>query len=122
SAIDVIEHINPANVEKALSETFRVLKPHGLLILTTVNPYHWGDYIYDLTHVCVRSPKFWKEVLERVGFEVKVAYVPSFLKYYLGVAVFIPDSFIFWLEDPLRYILGRFMSAKGRLYILAKKR
>lgn len=122
SAIDVVEHIDPKNVEKALFETFRVLKPHGLLILTTPNPYHHGDWVYDLTHVCVRPPNFWKEVLERVGFEVRMAYVPVFLKYYVRVPVFLPDSVVFWLEEPLRYILGRYMSAKGRLYILAKKR
>jgi len=121
SAIDVIEHVNPENVEEALSETFRVLKPHGLLILTTPNPYHVGDWVHDLTHVCVRPPKFWKGVLEKVGFEVRLAYVPVFLKYCVGVTVFLPDSVVFWLEEPLRYILGRLMSARGRLYILAKK-
>jgi SAM-dependent methyltransferase len=122
SAIDVVEHIDPKNVKKALFETLRVLKPSGLLILTTPNPYHGDDWIYDLTHVCVRPPKFWKEVLESVGFEVKIAYVPAFLKYYVGIAAFLPDSVLFWLEEPLRYILGRYMSAKGRLYILARKR
>jgi len=126
SAFDVIEHVHPKETEKAISEMYRVLKNGGFLILTTPNPCSLTkNWIYDLTHINIRPPKYWKIMLEKHGFGVKLAYIPSFLKYYipqkLSVTLLIPDSISFWLEEPLRYIIGWLYSRKERLYIFAKK-
>jgi len=126
SAFDVIEHIYPKDTEKAILEMYRVLKNNGFLILTTPNPCFIGDWIYDLTHINVRPPKYWKEILKKYGFKVKLSYVPSFLKYYVSekfsVTLPIPNRIAFWLEEPFRYIIGWLYNRKGRLYILARKK
>jgi SAM-dependent methyltransferase len=43
AALEVIEHLYPAYVERALGEIFRVLNLGGIFILTTPNPqaYHF---------------------------------------------------------------------------------
>lgn len=129
SAIDVLEHIHPREVLKAVSEIYRVLKPGGLLIITTPNPCYIGDWIYDLTHINVRPLKYWSMILEKYCFKVKMLYVPSFLKYYIlfkspfiyKLISLIPEGLEFKLEEPLRYFAGWFFSRRGRLYILARK-
>jgi len=126
SAFDVIEHIHPKSTEKAISEIQRVLKNSGFLILTTPNPCGFSDYwVYDLTHVNVRPPKFWKGILEKYGFRVKLSYIPTFLKYYIShkfsITLPIPDIISFWLEEPFRHIIGWLYNRKGRLYIFARK-
>ncbi|WEU40529.1 MAG: class I SAM-dependent methyltransferase [Candidatus Odinarchaeum yellowstonii] len=125
SAIDVIEHIDKKDAERTLLELYRILKPGGICILTTPNPAHQRDWIYDLTHVNVRKPEYWRRLLQKCGFKVKIAYIPSFIKYYLytqfNVLLSIPDKIAFKLEELLRYIIGKIMLIKGRLYILAYK-
>lgn len=125
SAFDVIEHVHPKDTEKAISEMRRILKNGGFLLLTTPNPCFIGDWIKDDTHINIRPPKYWKIMLEKHGFRAKLGYIPSFLKYYisqrLSVMLPIPDGIIFWLEEPLRYIIGWLYNRKERLYIFAKK-
>ncbi|GBF08530.1 putative S-adenosylmethionine-dependent methyltransferase [Aeropyrum pernix] len=129
SAFDVLEHIHPRDTFKALSEIHRVLKPKGILIMTTPNPCYIDSWIYDLTHINVRPPKYWKMLLEQQDFKVKMPYIPSFIKYhvlkrYSSLRQFIgliPDKIAFKVEEPLRYVIGWFFNRKGRLYILAIK-
>lgn len=125
SAFDVIEHIHPKDTEKAFSEIYRVLKKGGYLIMTTPNPCHIGDWIRDDTHINVRPPKFWNEMLKKFRFNVKMYYVPSFLKYYISdkfaIKIAISDKIAFWIEKPLRYFIGYIYNKKGRLYLFARK-
>ncbi|RLE90961.1 MAG: hypothetical protein DRN04_13930 [Thermoprotei archaeon] len=131
SAFDVLEHIHPKDTPKAVHEIHRVLKLGGVFIMTTPNPCHLGNWnwVYDLTHINVRPPKYWKKVLESQGFKVKIRYVPSFLKYYVSykypsirqLVELIPDRLAFKFEEPLRHVLGYFFNRKSRLYILAVK-
>ena len=134
SAFDVIEHIHPKDTFKALSEIHRVLKPGGIFVMTTPNPCSNNiNWVYDLTHVNVRPPKYWKLILEEYGFKVRLYYVPSFIKYYLSmkpiflckilhkILSLIPESLEFKMEEPLRYLAGWIFSKRGRLYILAMK-
>jgi len=126
SAFDVIEHVHPKDTEKAISEIYRVLKNDGLLILTTPHPCGLTDnWVYDLTHINVRPPRFWKRLLENYGFKVKLAYIPTFLKYYIyqkfSISIPLPDWLAFKLEEPMRYLIGKLYNKKERLYILAEK-
>jgi ubiquinone/menaquinone biosynthesis C-methylase UbiE len=120
TAFDVIEHIHPKDTLKALAEIRRVLKPDGIVIITTPSS-NFGDWVSDLTHINVRPPKFWKLILEEHNLKVRMFYVPSFLKYYIKNRIPIPDSIEFLIEEPFRYMLGRYYARKGRLYLLGKK-
>ena len=120
TAFDVIEHIHPKDTLKAVAEIRRVLKPDGIVIITTPSS-NFGDWVSDLTHINVRPPKFWKLILEEHNFKVQMFYIPSFLKYYMKNHIPIPDSIEFVVEEPFRYMLGRHYARKGRLYLVAKK-
>jgi SAM-dependent methyltransferase len=120
TAFDVIEHIHPKDTLNAVAELRRVLKPDGIVIITTPSS-SYGDWVSDLTHINVRPPKFWKIILEEHNFKVRMFYLPSFLKYYMKNYVALPDSIQFLVEEPLRYMLGRYYARKGRLYLVAKK-
>jgi ubiquinone/menaquinone biosynthesis C-methylase UbiE len=120
TAFDVIEHIHPKDTLNAIAEIRRVLKPRGIVIMTTPSS-NFGDWVSDLTHINVRPPKFWKLILEEHDFEVQLFYVPSFLKYYMKNHIPLPDSIEFVVEEPFRYMLGRYFARKARLYLVAKK-
>jgi SAM-dependent methyltransferase len=120
TAFDVIEHIHPKDTLNAVAEIRRVLKPDGIIIITTPSS-NFGDWVSDLTHINVRPPKFWKLILEEHNFKVQMFYVPSFLKYYMKNPIPMPDSIEFVVEEPFRYMLGRYYARKARLYLLAKK-
>jgi ubiquinone/menaquinone biosynthesis C-methylase UbiE len=119
TAFDVIEHIHPKDTLNAVAEIRRVLKPDGIVIITTPSS-NFGDWVSDLTHINVRPPKFWKIILEEHNFKVQMFYLPSFLKYYMKNHIPIPDSVEFLVEEPFRYMLGRYYARKGRLYLVAK--
>ncbi|MGH9877335.1 MAG: class I SAM-dependent methyltransferase, partial [Nitrososphaerales archaeon] len=119
-AFDIIEHVNPKDTEKAINELYRVLKPGGFVILTTPSGF-FGDWVYDLTHINVRPPKFWKIMFSNSGFRVVMPYVPSFLKYFLCKKIPLPDQMAFKLEVPIRFLLGHYYVRKGRLYMIARK-
>lgn len=120
TAFDVIEHIHPRDTEKALIELYRVLKPDGILILTTPSGFY-GEWVKDLTHINVRPPKYWKIMFTKAGFKLAMPYLPSFLKYFFGRFMWIPDKLAFKLEEPIRFFLGHYYVRKGRLYMLARK-
>jgi ubiquinone/menaquinone biosynthesis C-methylase UbiE len=120
TALDVIEHIHPKDTLNAVAEIRRVLKPDGIVIITTPSS-NFGYWVFDLTHINVRPPKFWKLILEEYNFKVQMFYIPSFLKYYAKNYIPIPDSIEFVVEEPFRYMLGRHYARKGRLYLVAKK-
>jgi SAM-dependent methyltransferase len=120
TAFDVIEHIHPKDTLNMIEEIRRVLKPDGIVIITTPNS-NFGSWVFDLTHINVRPPKFWKLIFQEHNFEVKMFYVPSFLKYYMKKYIPIPDSIEFVVEEPFRYMLGRYFARKARLYLVAKK-
>jgi len=125
SVFDVIEHIHPRETKQAFQELNRVLKKRGFLILTTPNCAYIGDWIHDLTHINVRPLAYWIRMFRSNGLKVKKEYVPSFLKYYVqqkyNFLLPIQDKVCFFCEEPLRYMLGKIFSKRGRLYFLAKK-
>jgi|SRR5829696_390207 ubiquinone/menaquinone biosynthesis C-methylase UbiE len=121
TAFDVIEHINPKDTLDMIQEIRRVLKPDGIIIITTPSS-NFGGWVFDLTHINVRPPRFWKLIFEEHNLDVKMFYVASFLKYYMKNHIPVPDAIEFLVEEPFRYMLGRYYARKNaRLYLLAKK-
>jgi SAM-dependent methyltransferase len=119
TAFYVIERIHPKDTLNPVAEIRRVLKPDGIVIITTPSS-NFGDWAFDLTHINIRPPNFWKLILEEHDFKVKMFYVPCFLKYYMKNHTSLPHSIEFLVEEPFRYMLGRHYARKGRLYLVAK--
>jgi ubiquinone/menaquinone biosynthesis C-methylase UbiE len=121
TAFDVIEHVHPKDTSNMIQEIRRVLKPDGIIIITTPSS-NFGGWVYDLTHINVRPPRFWKLIFEEHNLEVKMFYVPSFLKYHMKNHIPMPDSIEFLVEEPFRYMLGRYFARRNaRLYLVVKK-
>lgn len=91
TAISVIEHLTPKEVEKFLNDTKRVLKPNGSIFLVTPNyatPIRllqgkkWFAYS-DPTHINFYTPKRLSTLLKSSGFintktRFKTTYGPTF--------------------------------------------
>jgi 2-polyprenyl-3-methyl-5-hydroxy-6-metoxy-1,4-benzoquinol methylase len=60
---DVIEHIHPKDTLNMIQEIRRVLKPDGIIIITTPSS-NFGGWVFDLTHINVRPPRFWKLIFK----------------------------------------------------------
>lgn len=100
---EVIEHIPEA--DKALSEMWRVLKPGGLLVLSTPNPKSWYGFDRYIVWEKILRRKWnhpfdqWRSMrelvamIERAGFKpatkAGACYVPGFLVTYFGLPRFV---------------------------------
>lgn len=72
-ALEVIEHLYPNHVERALGEVFRVLELGGMFVLTTPNPlayrFRWrGRSILSKVHKSQHYPRILKDRLLATGF------------------------------------------------------
>jgi 2-polyprenyl-3-methyl-5-hydroxy-6-metoxy-1,4-benzoquinol methylase len=65
SLFQVVEHL--PNPEESLRQLARVLKPGGLIIVTTPKPSVSADN--DVTHINVHHIKYWKQLFENLGFK-----------------------------------------------------
>ncbi len=89
TAGEFIEHLYPADVEKTLSEFFRVLRPKGRLLLTTPNPYSIKNTINKETvlqasHVSQHFPDALKFRLKMIGFSRIKVFGSGKISLYLG--------------------------------------
>ena len=71
----IVEHF--PNTEKAITELARILKPGGLLILSTPRSLlktlkgdHWIGY-QDPTHISIKSPEEWLGLIRKAGFRAQ---------------------------------------------------
>ncbi len=70
SCFDLVEHLsNPALV---IEEAQRVLKPYGILLISTPDPIHFNRE--EPTHVHERPPSYWVHLLERMGFDAALRF------------------------------------------------
>lgn len=145
-AFDVIEHLK--NPKKFFSETYRVLKSKGILILSTPNPESLGakikakinpkmknlpyerlDFVWhgwrDLTHINIKKIEEWRKIIRESGFEILKDGTDTLwdVPYFNFVPLFIQKLILIPLHWLLTYILGFFSWKYGENYvcILMKK-
>jgi len=72
-AIQVVEHLEPAYLMRALDLAYHKLRPGAPIVLETINPACWfaffASYIRDLTHVRPIHPETLQYLLTASGFE-----------------------------------------------------
>lgn len=78
-AIQVIEHLEPAYLQRLLQTAFYKLRPGATIVLETINPACWAaffeSYIRDLTHVRPIHPETLQYLLHASGFgSVEIVY------------------------------------------------
>ena len=78
AALQVVEHLRPAQLTAFIDGCHRVLKPGGVLLLETINPVTLSairNYFADLTHSQPLVPETLKFLVESAGFrDVTIAY------------------------------------------------
>jgi SAM-dependent methyltransferase len=147
SVLEVVEHI--PEPERALQECYRVLKEDGILLLSTPSEqgqsYHkvQGGYL-EPTHVSERAPASWIASLSKLGFHCKPYSLPFVFSEYdftvfpafvplparlqtllirsLDLYRVMPVRLRFYLEGPLRQLVGVYFSKKlNSFYVVARK-
>jgi len=83
---DLLEHL--ANFEGFFSNCKMLLKPEGILIITTPNPFFWGEFHYvsfkknfvvNPEHTCWIDPQCLLQLSKRFGFGIKeMAYIKDY--------------------------------------------
>lgn len=78
-AVQVVEHLEPSYLMRALDEAYHKLRPGSLVVLETINPSCWyaffSSYIRDLTHVRPIHPETLQYLLTASGFQsVRIDY------------------------------------------------
>jgi O-antigen chain-terminating methyltransferase len=72
-AIQVVEHLEPSYLMRALDTAYHKLRPGSLIVLETINPACWfaffSSYIRDLTHVRPLHPDTLTYLLTASGFQ-----------------------------------------------------
>jgi SAM-dependent methyltransferase len=72
-AIQVVEHLEPSYLMRALDLAYHKLRPGSRVVLETINPACWfaffASYIRDLTHVRPIHPETLQYLLTASGFE-----------------------------------------------------
>ena len=65
----VIEHLEPVVALHCIEEAYRVLKPGGMLYVTSPSRFNKSECLADSTHINMYSPQELKGLLKSVGFE-----------------------------------------------------
>ena len=105
-AIQVVEHLEPAYLMRALDVAYHKLRPGAPIVLETINPASWfaffSSYIRDLTHVRPLHPDTLTYLLTASGFmEVRADYRSPYpdAEKLQRVAVFEPEAPLADLAD-----------------------
>ncbi len=94
-ALDVIEHL--PNPELGIKNSYNSLKKNGVVIFSTPNDYKhvWNDP----THINIKKPAEWREIIKRVGFRdiiiKQMTFLPLFYRIHwmLHIPLPFPSSF-----------------------------
>jgi len=123
-SLAVIEHLhNPSNF---ISESFRVLKPGGLLWLSTPNWHHCSrDFYNDFTHVTPYTPRSLVSAVSSFGFTRVHAYPNLRCKpkwCYTGPKAFLRARFMFPFSNNPNLLVPAFLKGKSKgIFLLAIK-
>jgi len=130
TAFDIIEHVN--NPKQMFDECYAILKPEGLIVLTTPNmdsigrklkQGEWFGY-RDTTHVSLFYPDEWKKLLEASGFQIVNIYFDGLWDspYFTKIPVFLQHVAFKYLSTILLCLGVTFPQKYGEdLYIIARK-
>jgi SAM-dependent methyltransferase len=86
----VIEHLEPQVMRHALHEAHRVLRPGGMLLITSPSCYNKAELMADPTHINLLSPRDLKNELENCEFNKIVSFnspLALFGKNWLGIRI-----------------------------------
>ena len=89
-AFDVVEHLKDPEV--AISNTYKILRNDGVMILTTPNDYkHISN---DPTHINVKTPKEWGRIIKKAGFKEvtinQVTFIPYLYRFHHLLNIALP--------------------------------
>ena len=106
--IEVLEHLEESDLNKSIMEIRRVLKPQGIIFLTTPAP--GSAYAkQDPTHKSIHDKKEWIKIFLENGFTLN-------LKHSQGLRNTIVE---YWASTNPSTVIGKFLSKFGKLRKIA---
>jgi 2-polyprenyl-3-methyl-5-hydroxy-6-metoxy-1,4-benzoquinol methylase len=122
-SLAVIEHI--ANPDNFLSEIFRVLKPGGIVYISTPNWYYsYKEFYNDPTHVKPYNPATLERILLMYGFNNPKAYPGLRCKpkwYYLGKYRFFKGNYLIPFRGDTKYVPSFLKGRSTSIFAIASK-
>ena len=119
----VIEHIS--NPDNLLNEVYRVLKPGGIVYITTPNwHYDYRTFYNDPTHVKAYNPITLERILEMYGFRDPKTYPGLRCKpiwYYKGKSRFKKAKYLLPFRGNAKYAPGFLKGKSTSIIAIAKK-
>lgn len=104
-AFEVVEHLEKP--ELGIKHMYDGLKKEGIVVISTPYPYPWN--FRDPTHINVKYPHEWIELMKKVGFQ-NISYhrftlLPFFYRFHKRLQVIIPFAIpLPYLNSPIFFI------------------
>lgn len=122
-SLAVIEHIE--NPDNFLSEIFRILKPGGIVYISTPNWYYsYKEFYNDPTHVKPYNPATLIRILLMYGFKNPKAYPGLRCKpkwYYLGKYRFFKANYLIPFRGETKYVPSFLKGRSTSIFAIASK-
>jgi SAM-dependent methyltransferase len=104
-AFEVVEHL--AQPEKALRNMFNLLHTGGYVVISTPFPYDWA--YADPTHINVKYPDEWLQMLKKTGFKkvsfYKFSLIPFFYRFNRHLQIIMPFHIpVSFINNPIFYV------------------
>jgi len=112
-AIDVLEHL--PNPKKGIQEISKVLKPNGILIISTPNPDSYSHKIKkkqwfaykDPTHISIHNKEYWLNLLKTNNFRIKKTTTIDLFDYpYLNKIARLLNLILYRIKSPFIKNMG----------------